>query len=184
MSYRLTRGGYEEPPDNFRIKDGKDNTIFCFRCSGSSLPTRQSNDVCAVVRTGREMIQCDYCNLSWHLECLDPPLAVAPKKSNKNGDKVPWMCPNHTVPLLKNIDPKENTSNTNRPTISRNYKIRRPRNAVVVDTALRRGLPNNGLIEIIYDDSEDEASTFDLPPQIPRVQEKGIKLDFIDRVKR
>lgn len=94
------------------------------------------------------------------------------------------MCPNHTDSILKNIDPKENVSNKNRPATGRTYKIRRPRNAIIVDTALRRGVQNNGLIEIIDEYSDDEALTLESPPQIPRIHEKSVKLDFIDRVKR
>lgn len=35
------------------------------------------------------MISCDYCNLNWHMDCLEPPLAVVPNAQRK------WQCPNH-----------------------------------------------------------------------------------------
>ncbi|KAJ1651802.1 hypothetical protein IWQ61_007721 [Dispira simplex] len=35
------------------------------------------------------LLACDYCPLWWHLECLDPPLTIAPPSHRK------WMCPNH-----------------------------------------------------------------------------------------
>ena len=42
--------------------------------------------VCRSCRTG-PLIPCDYCQLFFHLDCLDPPLTTPPM--NK------WMCPNH-----------------------------------------------------------------------------------------
>ena len=185
--HRPTRGGYEEPPDHFKIKDGKDNTVFCFRCQGSSLPIRQSDDIPAVGRGGREIIQCDHCNLSWHLECLDPPLAVAPKKikTGPNRPKTTWMCPNHIDPELNSIDPQANLSNRDRPTFSRKYKVRRPKDSITVDSNLNRGFKNNGLFEIQNESSDDDTWTpTSTAVQILRVPERGVKLDFIDRVKR
>ncbi|KAG8859364.1 hypothetical protein FRB96_004579 [Tulasnella sp. 330] len=37
----------------------------------------------------KAMIACDYCPLSWHLDCLDPPMVTLPPNHRK------WMCPNH-----------------------------------------------------------------------------------------
>ncbi|KAG8973326.1 hypothetical protein FRC05_008870 [Tulasnella sp. 425] len=42
----------------------------------------------------RAMISCDYCLLSWHLDCLDPPLVCLPPPHKK------WMCPNHVEHVL------------------------------------------------------------------------------------
>ncbi|KAG9015932.1 hypothetical protein FRB90_004139 [Tulasnella sp. 427] len=42
----------------------------------------------------RAMISCDYCLLSWHLDCLDPPLVCMPPAHKK------WMCPNHVDHVL------------------------------------------------------------------------------------
>ena len=94
------------------------------------------------------------------------------------------MCPNHIDSELNSIDPKANISNKDRPTTGRKYKIRRPKDVVFVDTALKRGLKNNGLIEIINESSDEEISTPRSPAQLLRAPEKGLKLDFIDRVKR
>lgn len=33
------------------------------------------------------LVQCDYCPLLFHMDCLDPPLSVLPSQR--------WMCPNH-----------------------------------------------------------------------------------------
>ena len=33
------------------------------------------------------LVQCDYCPLLFHMDCLDPPLSTVPSQR--------WMCPNH-----------------------------------------------------------------------------------------
>jgi hypothetical protein len=45
-------------------------------------------------RGWRKIISCDFCNLYWHLDCLDPPLATMPSISRR------WMCPNHIEHVL------------------------------------------------------------------------------------
>jgi len=44
-------------------------------------------------RTG-PLVRCDYCPLSFHLDCLDPPLSEIPRDV--------WMCPNHVEQFLDN----------------------------------------------------------------------------------
>ena len=63
--------------------------------------------------------------------------------------------------------------------------MRRPKNVKVLNTFLPRGLKNNGLIEIENDpsDSENDMEVVD-DSVVYRLPEKGIKLDFIDRLKR
>ena len=38
------------------------------------------------------MVSCDYCPLSFHLDCLDPPMSEIPRDV--------WMCPNHVETFL------------------------------------------------------------------------------------
>src|SRR5690606_21010860 len=78
----------------------------------------------------RQMLYCDYCPLNWHIDCLDPPPANPPPPSRK------WQCPAH---------------------LDRHFVMRRPRNAKVQDTNLRRGHKNNGIIEIINEEDEEDA---------------------------
>ena len=40
------------------------------------------------------LIQCDYCPLLYHLDCLDPPLTCPPVSTR-------WMCPNHVEQVLE-----------------------------------------------------------------------------------
>jgi hypothetical protein len=67
----------------------------------------------------------------------------------------------------------------------RQIRRRIPKNAVVVDTYLPRGHKNDGLIEI---ENEDEAEFKDVAVNgshtIYRLPERGIKLDWIERVKQ
>ena len=170
------RGGYEQLPDNFKLKDNKENSVLCFRCGGSSLDKR-------------EIVPCDYCNLSWHLDCLDPPLAVSPVKRN-NGRKNTWMCPNHVDHELTHLGQKAQmlvqSSKKSHAKAGRAFKIRRPKNATIVDIGLRRGFKNNGLVEIENDPSDDGSDYEEKQNvgKVYRVTESGLKLDFIDRVKR
>jgi len=40
------------------------------------------------------LVRCDYCPLSFHLDCLDPPMSEVPRDV--------WMCPNHVEQFLDN----------------------------------------------------------------------------------
>jgi hypothetical protein len=109
---------------------------------------------------------------------LDPPLANPPAVS-QNGRKVhDWMCPLHADQELRKID----ASVLNR----RQFHQRRPRNATVVKSSLTRGLHNNGIIEVLTDNSDSSDSEFYEHEDVPVVYKlpaKGIMLDFIDKVK-
>jgi hypothetical protein len=48
--------------------------IFCYLC--------ERNSKCGL------MIHCDFCPLSYHMDCLTPPLTHSPLPAT-------WMCPNH-----------------------------------------------------------------------------------------
>ena len=41
------------------------------------------------------LLQCDYCPLIFHLDCLNPPLTALPSGR--------WMCPNHIEHALVNV---------------------------------------------------------------------------------
>lgn len=76
----------------------------------------------------------------------------------------------------------------------RTFYMRRPKNAKVFDTALRRGQVNDGIIEVGDESSSEDESEWDEVDTrtdaaileagtVVRLPPKGIKLDFIDRVK-
>lgn len=130
----------------------------------------------------REIIPCDYCDLHWHLDCLDPPLAAAPRKIINGKAKSGWMCPNHVDPELQHLQGPSTPSGTAQPVTGRSYKIRRPKHPLFRDVAMRRGFKNNGLIEILNESESDSEKV--ISGVIYRLPENGIKLDFISRVKR
>ena len=139
----------------------------------------------------REIIACDFCPCSWHLDCLDPPLASAPNRKSTNGKpRHTWMCPAHIDDELLHLDPSLQKSNTSakgiNPPTGRSYRVRRPKNPKIIDIGLRRGFRNNGLIEVENESSgeEDEEILRELSGGPVRAPEKGIKLDFIERINR
>ena len=153
--------GYDEVHnDNFKLRDKEGQPVLCFRCGKSSLGQR-------------EIISCDFCSLKWHLDCLDPPLANPPRRDPQNRPKYSWMCPAHVDQDLLSAG-----------RAGRTHKMRRPKNAKVVDTHLSRGFRNNGMIEIDNEDDKDDQPEPDEDGTVYRVTERSVKLDFIDRVKR
>lgn len=89
------------------------------------------------------------------------------------------MCPLHIDQELRKVD----TALLNR----RKIHIRKPKVPRVVETALPRGHRNNGIIEIIEDDTDTSESEFVDEEEdngtVYKLPVKGIKLDFIDKVK-
>lgn len=96
------------------------------------------------------------------------------------------MCPLHADHELRKVD----TSLLDPRNVARRVHIRRPRNAKVIETSLNRGSRNNGVIDVVEDDSDDTDSEFFEEEAshdesiIYRLPASGIKLDFIDKVKR
>ena len=169
-----TRGrvGYDDIPDFRKLSDGK-NIILCFSCGKSS-------------GDRRDLIPCDYCSTYWHLDCLDPPLANPPYRGHNAKSRNPWMCPNHVDHDLRQIDPLD-SDGARQDGISTSHRVRRIKAAKTLNTALRRGFRNNGMIEVDSDDESDD-NGFESEEResgvIYKLPAKGIKLDFIDRIKR
>jgi len=130
----------------------------------------------------RAIIQCDYCSEHWHLDCLDPPLANPPARTWEGKKVHDWMCPLHIDHDLRNVDVSMLAPR-------RKVHLRRPRNPKVIDTSLTRGLRNNGIVDVLDEESDDSESEFyDLETAdeavVFRMPASGIKLDFIDKVKK
>ena len=142
------------PADTLKLKDARDNVVLCYKCGLSAMGDR-------------DIIDCDFCNSNWHIDCVDPPLANPPKRTNKGV----WRCPNHMDPDI--VVPRSAAGKA--------YKLRRPREVRVVRPAVSRGIKNNGVIEVESESSDEE----DEPPgTIFRIPALAIKLDFMDRIKR
>ncbi|EME81013.1 uncharacterized protein MYCFIDRAFT_86431 [Pseudocercospora fijiensis CIRAD86] len=172
MSGKPTRGkpGYsDDQPDYYKLRDSKGNLVLCYCCGKSSQQ---------LAGPKRPIVTCDHCSQHWHLDCLDPPLSNPPAL-NQNGRKVvDWMCPLHVDKDLRNID----TAFLSR----RRVHVRKPKHPRMMETSLSRGHVNNGVIDIFEDESDASDSEFfdqDDGGIVYKLPEKGIKLDFIDRVK-
>ncbi|EPQ26492.1 uncharacterized protein PFL1_05814 [Pseudozyma flocculosa PF-1] len=113
---KLTKQGFLEDRDPFRLKDKAGKAVLCFRCGSSALPlpstgggsttskASESAKVDAAVASGqtsvdptikegkgwRKIVSCDFCALHWHIDCVDPPMVSMPHVSRK------WMCPAHS----------------------------------------------------------------------------------------
>lgn len=145
---------YERLPNSSR-----ETPIFCMVCGKTSLHDRP-------------IIQCDYCPCSFHLDCTDP-ITSNPPVQTSAGREHPeqghryWMCPNHVYHDLAYLVYDEEGYEHRR----RIRSIKRPR---LVD------------IEILPDEEDEEAHLRELTHQGEkyRVSENGVKLSFIEKVKR
>lgn len=79
-TYKQLVKEYDDPLNGVYDKDN--NPLFCYKCGESGL------------KKEHQLINCDYCSLSWHLDCLDPPLTSIKKLGSK------WKCPNHVDDLI------------------------------------------------------------------------------------
>ncbi|QSZ29449.1 hypothetical protein DSL72_003963 [Monilinia vaccinii-corymbosi] len=153
--------GYDETPDYFKLKDNKGNPILCHNCHLSAS------------QPSRAIIPCSYCSLSWHLDCLDPPLAKEPPHGRS------WRCPAHVDDLLEKVPGSLGPA----------HRFRKIKGASLIKPVLARGIRNNGHIEIENTASEDEDQGSGFYEQreyghVYKLPEEGIKLDFISRVHR
>ncbi|KAJ8116610.1 hypothetical protein ONZ43_g4403 [Nemania bipapillata] len=146
----------EEAFDFFKLRNG-DKAVLCHHCHKGAADNRP-------------IIPCSVCGLNWHLECLDPPLALPPIPRT-------WRCPCHVEDLLGDLPVR----------LAPAHKYRKIKNMPVIEQGYSRGLANNGWIEIEEDDSDDddddtawrEGKAFG---RVFRVSATGIKRDFIARV--
>ncbi|KAI0902446.1 hypothetical protein F4806DRAFT_490919 [Annulohypoxylon nitens] len=150
---KATKKGVEEAFDFFKVKNA-DGPVLCFRCH------KATSD-------NRPMIPCSVCGLNWHLECLDPPLAIPPVIRT-------WRCPCHAEETLAELPAR----------LAPAHRHRKIKNAPVIDHAYSRGMANDGYIEIINDDESDEEAwrKYKGFGRTHRLSAKGVKRDFISRV--
>ncbi|KAF2147362.1 uncharacterized protein K452DRAFT_6258 [Aplosporella prunicola CBS 121167] len=166
-----SRLGWDEAPDNTKLRDAKGHAILCTQCGKSSLNSRQ-------------IIQCDRCSEHWHLDCLDPPMANPPPLPFNSKTRNTWICPRHIDRDLRAIEPTLSSALGGR----RLFRIRKPKNPVIVDVNLSRGFKNDGLIEVDLSDDSDRDEEFleqddAVDGRVYRLPSQGIKLDFIAKVK-
>ena len=164
---KLNRAGFFDEPNYKELRDSKNNLITCYRCQMTS--------------NGRDIIPCDYCPARWHLDCLDPPLAVPPRRRHDNPNFT-WRCPLHIENDLATMGRADSAAPGD---LGRMPRLRKPRNAKASDVSFGRGFKNNGLIEVeVMKDDDPKIREVEMMGTIYRLPEKDIRLDFVDRVKR
>ncbi|KAJ2722756.1 hypothetical protein GGI07_003084 [Coemansia sp. Benny D115] len=126
--------------DFTRLVDDHNETILCYRCGLSALHGL--------------VIKCDYCPLSWHWDCLDPPLCAAPPPRKR------WMCPNHAEHAMR-------------------HQHRRFRKERIVDlTDLPDDTRNGGIVDIVDDDPPWQPELLD-PKVKYRIRSSRIRSEFM-----
>ena len=121
--------------------DESGNPMLCHMCRRSGLRG--------------PMIQCDFCPLAWHLDCLDPPMTCPPPMTKR------WMCPAH-ADLLK----------------PRRKVARNAHHIVITDPEQN----NDGDIDVILS-TDFETSGFDRRRRIQyKVPEQAIRIAFFDKL--
>ena len=165
---KMNRAGFFEEPNYKEPRDSKGKLITCYKCGLGT--------------NGRDIIPCSYCPARWHLDCCDPPLAVPPRR--RAGDKpgATWRCPLHVEQDLAGLGRQAEAAPGD---LGRQPRPRKPKNAKPLDVDIPRGFRNNGIIEIeLIEDEKPAIKEIDMNGHVYRIPEKGVRLDFIDRVKR
>ena len=116
----------------------------------------------------RAIIPCSACPLHWHIDCLEPPLAVPPVLKT-------WRCPAHVDDVLGEA-----------PLLAPAHRFRRVKGSQVITPAITRGVRNNGHVEIDWTDEPEEpnGSSWPDPASFGRTYKlpvRSVVLDFIEQ---
>lgn len=165
--------GALKPPNFKELKDAKGNTRFCYKCNGTTEGVR-------------DIIPCDYCPHEWHLDCLDPPLATAPRRFDVNA-KTPqnWRCPLHADQDLKTVSHAQHAAPGQ---MGRKPRLRYPKKHISMTPKefFAQNPTNNGLVDIVLDSEEPSLNykEIEMHGTVYKVSEHTIKLDFIAKARR
>lgn len=148
------RTGYDEMPDLFKQRE-ENQPVLCHACQ------KPSSDA-------RAIIPCSVCPFHWHLDCLDPPLAVPPVLKT-------WRCPTHVDDVLADA-----------PRLAPAHKFRKVKNAQPITPIFARGTKNNGHIELDWSDEPEPLKNAGWPDPLSfgrtyKVSANGVILDFIEQ---
>ncbi|KAM0204630.1 hypothetical protein ACHAPI_000397 [Fusarium lateritium] len=153
------KNGYEEVPDFFKQRD-EGQAVICHGCQ------KPATDV-------RAIIPCSICPFYWHIDCLDPPLAVPPVLKT-------WRCPLHPDETMAEVRP-----------LAPAHRFRKIKGAPIIVPSLPRSIKNNGHIEVDWSDEPEpepaNKSGWPDPDSFGRAYKlpaKGIVLDFIEQLRR
>ncbi|KAK9469335.1 hypothetical protein V1512DRAFT_231685 [Lipomyces arxii] len=174
---RMSRNGFIEETDPYRLTDSKGKTILCYKCGLSAMEDRM-------------IISCDYCPLHWHLDCLNPPMSSIATTARK------WMCPNH---VGRELTHKRRIRNSQVINVSlRRGFVNDGDIEVENDSSEDEGVPEDDsivkpqLLHFLdgwernpYEPAFDrrlETVVDDTGPIVFKLPERGIVLDFIDKI--
>lgn len=164
---KMNRAGFIEEPNYKEPRDGKGKLNIC---TGCGLGTN-----------GKDLVPCDFCDAKWHLDCIDPPLSVPPRRRIGDKPNSSWRCPLHVDQDLAALDRKAAAAPGD---LGGEPRRRKPVNAKPLDVDFPRGFRNNGIIEVDLEKDVAAIREIDMEGQIHRLPEHAIRLDFIDRVKK
>lgn len=148
---RRRKAGYEEAPDFFKIRDPDGSAVLCHNCHKAA-------------DTNRAIIPCSSCGLYWHLDCLDPPMAIPPVLRT-------WICPAHVDGLLATVPGG----------LAPAHRHRKIKGAPAITPAFSRGVRNNGFIDVVYDEPQDQSGYHEVKQfgRTLKLPSTGIILDVI-----
>lgn len=165
---KMNRAGFFDEPNYKELRDAKGKLITCYACKKAA--------------NGRDLIPCDFCEHRWHLDCLDPPLAVPPRRRVGDKANATWRCPLHLEQDLAGIGRQAEAAPGD---LGRNPRPRKPKNGKPIDVSTPRGFKNNGIIEVeLMKDDFPVIKEVEMNGGVFRLPEMGVRLDFIDRVKK
>lgn len=164
---KMNRAGFIEEPNYKEPRDSKGKLNLC---KGCGLGTN-----------GKDLIPCDYCEAKWHLDCVDPPLPIPPRRRAGDKPNASWRCPLHIDQDLVDLGRQAEAAPGD---LGGRPRLRKPKNAKHVDVDFPRGFRNNGVIDVELSEDSPSIREIDMAGTIYRLPEQAIRLDFIDRVKR
>jgi hypothetical protein len=133
--------------ENNFLKDSLTWQKYCFICRKSS-------------RNHIPSIHCDYCPLTYHLDCLTPPMTSLPSTTDK------WMCPNHIEPILdRYLLKKKNFSTSERVKIYRQYS-QIEHNTIIQEFTHMRQTKNHLIAKTIHNHRLERIDISQIPKAI------------------
>lgn len=164
---KMNRAGFIEEPNYKEPRDSKGKLNLC---KGCGLGTN-----------GKDLVPCDYCDARWHLDCVDPPLPIPPRRRAGDKPNASWRCPLHVEQDLVGLGRQVEAAPGD---LGGHPRLRKPKNATPVDVDFPRGFRNNGVIDVELSKDAPSIREIDMHGMIYRLPEQAIRLDFIDRVKK
>ncbi|CAF1640400.1 unnamed protein product, partial [Adineta ricciae] len=133
--------------------------------SSNNLPRQKYCFICRKFSAKQgPSIHCDYCPLTYHLDCLTPPLISLPK------DK--WMCPNHVEPTLDRCLVKRKDQSINQRVKLYQQHTLRKQDVVVQDFNQKKQTKDYFLLNTINNHRSERVDISQIPHSIAQFYSK------------